>query len=118
MSRRCITVATLLVLVAKGVRADGLPAHLGPAGWQLLAEQSQDAVISWSGGRERLVLQVAPRARLDRLDATHLVWLTPVPAPASQVTGEVVSSFPASTGEQPLRRAVAEGQRAIGLMLA
>lgn len=110
--------AGLAGLIAAPVLADGIPAYYDTTGWHILPEQAQHAFIGLRDGRETMLLQVALAPDATPATAARLVWITPVPAPASEVEVEILRGFPLAHGVEPRAFLVSRVQSMIGAMAA
>jgi hypothetical protein len=80
--------------------ADGMAYDPYSDTWDLMAEKSQQAIINYSQGVEKMVLSV----EMGNTDKSF-VWLFPVPADAAQVKADVSDSMPNFSGQSMTDRA-------------
>lgn len=83
--------------------ADGIVIKPHEDGWRPAMENVQQAVIARAGGAQRLIVAV----EIDNPDASSMVWLLPVPAPAKQVHVDVLERFPRVIGTEVYGGAIA-----------
>ena len=90
----------------QAARADGIVAYQQSAGWQLAGELSQEAVVRWHDGQERIVLRVTLADSLARARAKALAWVLPLPvSTAEQIRVGVLRGWPTIEGVDVLAAA-------------
>jgi hypothetical protein len=115
---RFITCAiwVLLLVIETTAVADGIPAYYDDTGWHILNEQAQYAVVALKEGRETLLLQVAIERDATTKQAEKMVWITPVPAPASEVEVDILRGFPMFWGVEPKAFLTRRAQEVVSAM--
>jgi hypothetical protein len=82
--------------------ADGIPAYLDQTGWHIAAEETQRAVVFFKEGAERMLLEVTVPDNATSTTAKQMVWVTPIPARASDVKVDILRGFPSFSGGNPV----------------
>jgi hypothetical protein len=88
--------AALAVAVPRVALADGIVMKPHVDGWRPGIEQSQQAIITNRGGKQRLIVAID----IEEAETGAMVWLLPVPAAPKDVRVDVLARFPHVTGRE------------------
>jgi len=108
----------VLTIGTRNAHADGVVMFMSRTGTHLVAERTQNAVIIWRDGFERLLLDVElSGADLGGGVGTgQLLWIVPIPASEAEIRVDALPGYPVCFGQPVKAQAIRSMRHATGIM--